>query len=287
VAPAVALFPLLILAAWIALAGILKTWNVSFGQMLQGLANLIDRIHIGLPGVFHAPSIHFHSIANAFRYADRSVRNAIGAALTWTGQPLAVFIEYMATVFAKPAEQLAGVVGDLAHTIGSLRRQIIPAMIAARVAWIPRHLAALAAKLVALAEHVPRAITHEIVRTRHYVTKVVVHAVAAPTLPRIGRIEREAAAEAGRVRSLARRVGLLGAAGLIATALGTLGLGWLRCSRVKTAGKQVCGMDSNLLDSLLADTLLIVGTVSLVEFAEGLQAGMNEFTPQIKRFWRA
>jgi hypothetical protein len=46
-------------------------------------------------------------------------------------------------------------------------------------------------------------------------------------------------------------------------------------------------MDTDLLDSLLADTLLIVGTISLVEFAEGLQAGMGELTPQIRRFWKA
>jgi hypothetical protein len=42
-----------------------------------------------------------------------------------------------------------------------------------------------------------------------------------------------------------------------------------------------------LLDSLLADTTLILGTVSLVEFAQGMRGVTAEAVPLIRRFWRA
>ncbi len=61
------------------------------------------------------------------------------------------------------------------------------------------------------------------------------------------------------------------AIGALTFALGKLGAGWLRCSNWRRAGKQICGMDANYLDALLAGTVAIVGTISIVEFAKELQ----------------
>src|SRR5437764_441195 len=46
-------------------------------------------------------------------------------------------------------------------------------------------------------------------------------------------------------------------------------------------------VNPGLLESLLADTLLIAGTVSLVEFARGMQDVTEEVTPLSRTFWRA
>lgn len=95
-------------------------------------------------------------------------------------------------------------------------------------------------------------------------------------LPRIRARERALSDELARLWKWAHRRGGVIAAGIglgaLAYALGRLGLGWLRCSNVKRAGKRVCGMDHSLLESMLADTLAIVGTVSLVEFIRDAQA---------------
>jgi hypothetical protein len=73
-------------------------------------------------------------------------------------------------------------------------------------------------------------------------------------------------------RSHALVAGSLAFAGAVALALSRLGIGWVRCSKVGRAGKTLCGMDESLLESLLADTLAIVGTVSLIEFIRDAQA---------------
>jgi hypothetical protein len=96
------------------------------------------------------------------------------------------------------------------------------------------------------------------------------------TIPRLRARERATEGELGRlwkrVRANERRgVVALGLAAIVA-ALAKLGLGWARCSNVKKAGRRLCGMDTGLLDSLLLDTIAIVGTVSLIEFIRDAQA---------------
>ena len=105
-----------------------------------------------------------------------------------------------------------------------------------------------------------------------------------------GRV-REAEDEIGRlwdrVRGLAvPSVAAVGVAA-IASVLARLGLGWARCSNVGKVGRNVCGMDNSLLEALLADSLLVLGTVSLVEFAHEM-VGVTELAVRpITDFWRA
>ena len=46
-------------------------------------------------------------------------------------------------------------------------------------------------------------------------------------------------------------------------------------------------MDRSLLDALIADTLLVVGTLSLVEFAKEMETVTEEVGPLVAKFWRA
>lgn len=276
-------WPLLALAAFLVLLGTQKAWQASFGALLRQLANLIAALP-SIRVVRH--TIGFGGIARAIRTADASVYHWIGTAIQATSQPFTTFIRYLSDVVSKPAQEVGLLAADTLHALTQLRRVLVPAMIAAHIAWIPRHLAALAAKVATLTARAPvHIIRHTIEVAKPTVVHIVNKAIAVAP-PRIGRLEREAGALADRVKSLGRRLAPAAVAALVVATVARLGLGWLRCSRVKRVGKQVCGMDSSLLDTLLADTVLIAGTISLVEFAKGLQAGMDGVTPQVRKFWR-
>jgi hypothetical protein len=123
---------------------------------------------------------------------------------------------------------------------------------------------------------------HTVTQRIVHVTKVVAAAGAAVPgwvihLPgRIGRVEREQADVWKRLRHLEKYVGALGAVALFVTALRKLGLNWIRCRNVKRVGKQLCGMDAGLLDSLLLDGVAVLSVVSVVTFAEALREVEDE-----------
>jgi hypothetical protein len=89
---------------------------------------------------------------------------------------------------------------------------------------------------------------------------------------RVKTLEDELGKLWNRVRGLSPSIIGGIAVGALAVALGRLGLGWARCSNVGKVGRRICGLDQNLLESLLLDTLAIVGTVSLIEFIRDAQA---------------
>lgn len=75
------------------------------------------------------------------------------------------------------------------------------------------------------------------------------------------------------------KYGLTGvAAGVVGVALSRLGLGRARCNNTDKSLKRLCGLDPNLLESILADTLAIFGTISIVELAKGMQV----LTPAVR-----
>lgn len=103
----------------------------------------------------------------------------------------------------------------------------------------------------------------------HALTAVLPHTLPIP-------FGRTIAAIRARLRRLERSLpAAVGVAAVIA-ALGRLKLGFLRCGNFRKAGKQVCGMDSRLLDLLLLDTVAIFSVLSVVTFANELRAVEGE-----------
>lgn len=100
---------------------------------------------------------------------------------------------------------------------------------------------------------------------------IAVPGTIALPFPRIGALERRARAQAKRLAKAERKLGALTFAALVAAALAKLGAGWIRCTNVRKAGKRVCGMDPDLLDSMLGATLLLASAISLEQLARELQ----------------
>jgi hypothetical protein len=105
--------------------------------------------------------------------------------------------------------------------------------------------------------------------------------------PRVGLGEREREQIKAGLRKVSKYGTLAFFLALLAKALEKMGANYIRCSNSKKFGKRVCGMDTSALDALLASTVLIVGTVSLLEFAKGMQGIMGEIEGPVRKFWRA
>jgi len=155
-------------------------------------------------------------------------------------------------------------------------------------------------------------LVHDVSKASKAVTRVVVHdlpsvvvnfpkritietrkaiaaipAINAPAIPRLGSIEHDLASVEKWIRTHGKQLTEAGIVGLVVAALSRIGLNWTRCSNTSKYGKNLCGMDPSLVESLIADTLLVLGTVSLLEFAQGMQGLTEESAKTIGGFWRA
>jgi hypothetical protein len=73
-----------------------------------------------------------------------------------------------------------------------------------------------------------------------------------------------------RLSRLELLLGATGAAALVARALGGVTVNCVRKGNIGKVARRLCGLDGALVDLLLLETTLIVGAVSVVEFAEAL-----------------
>jgi hypothetical protein len=103
----------------------------------------------------------------------------------------------------------------------------------------------------------------------HALTAVLPRALPIPTVPAFPNVWK-------RLRALERRIGVPVALGVVATAIARLGVGWIRCNKVRQLGRAACGMDDSLLASILLDSLAIFSILSVVEFATELRAVEDE-----------
>lgn len=84
-------------------------------------------------------------------------------------------------------------------------------------------------------------------------------------------IENGLAAAWAMLREHERLLGIGALTAAVSVALGRLGLGWTRCAKVGRLGQAACGLEDTILEALLADALLIAGSISVVELARECQ----------------
>ena len=199
-----------------------------------------------------------------YQWADLVVTNAIEWPLwLWRLQRWLLFTEIPRLIRALPH---AGT--TLLHTV---TRQVV--RVERTIVRLPKLTAAQARALIAaaVATYVHPYLAQLRWLRAHFValTHAIDHALPIPTVPTFPNIWK-------RIRALEKKLAVpLGIAAVVA-ALGRLGLGWIRCNKVRQVGRSVCGLDQNLLESLLLDTLAVFSIVSVVEFANGLRAIEDE-----------
>jgi hypothetical protein len=279
---------------------LLYAYNVTLGAVLQVIANNIDvKISIG-----PASARPFAFIASGINALNSVVRNALGTAIQANSWAWRKFVNWQAYLW----HETTRVIGDLADethlTLHWLVRHHLGAVIAAAlnpigtaVDLLRKQVPALAHDIAHLGHVTTRVIVHEIPKITQHVThqtevivKRVAYAVPAAVAnpwPRLWHVEREVKGIEDRVNGLGRKLALPVMVGLVAASLEKLGLNAARCSRTQRWDKHLCGMDQSLLDSLIADTLLILGTVSLVDAARDMQEIVEPLSDSVRHFWRA
>lgn len=103
----------------------------------------------------------------------------------------------------------------------------------------------------------------------HALTVAIPRALPIPQVPTFPNIWK-------RIRALEHKLAKPVAVAAVVAAIARLGLGWIRCNKVRKVGRQLCGFDDSLLDALILDAIAIFSVISVVEFAKELRAVEDE-----------
>lgn len=281
------------LIAWLLLQGYRNTFGLLLGKIAEETADL------SIAGVHP-----FGWLSSGLKRIDHFILYSLGLVVQSSAWAWHKLIGQLASFIHETMSLLADLASATEAELSRLRRHVIPAAISLALGPLASLAYSLRKQLGSLAVRVERATTHALsvasaeaikqvrriektIEARAHAALVATSAAVAGVLPRLGRVERELHGIDERLRDALRRVSPAVIAGAVAVAVARLGLSAARCSRTQRWNRSVCGMDDNLLESLVSDTLLILGTVSLVEFAQGMQDVTAELAPAVRFFWRA
>src|SRR6266536_647839 len=260
-------------------------WNQTLGAGLRSIAREIEGVrlpHVLGHGRFLGP------VADAFYAADSAVHRALVAVANENFHAGRWFFNASARSWTDLATTLAHVAVAVERSFAHFEEVILPRWVGHALA----HTGAFAVWLLTEARHEGQAVRDWTREQVHRRTVAVGHEFdilgrrVGRVGSRVGRLERDAAGLRARLRGLEGKLAAGAFAGLVVAALGRLGLRWLRCGNVNKVGRSVCGMNPSLLESLLADALLVGGAISLVALAEHMQGVVGESAGLIQRFWR-
>ena len=280
---------LLAAVAWVVLVGMRATWQYTLGYILGALGGW--KVSTGIFGSVHPLGF--------LERVNRDVLNGLEIAAHKAEHAMGYLFHGAAVIqgwIAKEAYAFGAEVYDWAYWLQHVHmprwtRAILYTLVPPLAIRAALHAAAHGGTTV-----IERVITGRIGLTRRQVRAMIAAAVAGlagTALPHVHIFPRFAGIprELGRLRKRLRRVELLvagaGAVALVGTALGKLGLNWIRCSNVAKAGKALCRADAKWLENLLLGTLAILGTLSLRTFAIEVYALTGEAARAVGHFWRA
>jgi hypothetical protein len=278
---------LAVLVTFVVCWGILYAYRNTIGAALGSLVGLLVGVHIHVPHVIDVHPLAF--LGHALDSINKYVMQSLGAAVAWS-QSASALLYYD---LAKLVDLMVAEVEHLgADALGAFRRVEVAGG-AALKRWVLKQIKKLAhAAAVAVAAGIWKAVKAAL-KTLHRVEKKAI-AIERDLVHFRGYTRKQINALLRRLAKLGWIAGVAGvaalghlifkklglrwllkhktAAALVAAGLATLGLSWARCDRVGKAGRGLCGLDTDMLDLLLLDTLAIVGAVSLVEFTRDVQA---------------
>lgn len=281
------LIPLLVGLVLLALALTAQVWARAMVEIIAANhRNLILHIltlplrlvtRVVLPGtnyILHKTSVaashYMHPVA---RWFDALSQFALGNAVA-----VGLFAERTALAFERLTTHV--IPREIGRAVRPVERKALKALGLAGLT---------AAALHHLARQLRHAIYHDVLPRIHHLSHAI--DVAIPReLGRIGHRVRDLEHDLTHpgTRWLRRIAGAMWVATLAGLMIRTLArrFPWLFCRQVKGVGRRICGLDAGLLGSLLTDTLIIGGTISIVAFAEELQAIEGEAVSLIRGFIR-
>lgn len=279
---------------------ILLAYRATIGALIIVLINVLEKATVNVLGFsfnLFQPGITLLEGINNIMYAALA---KVLQANQWGWHKFVHWNAYMWQKITEAAADTAVLTGQALHI---LRRHTIPILIGAALgplealAYVFRkQIAHLAAQVAHLVAHPIRAI-HEtashaaavataVTNTVYVTTPAAVAKAVAVPWGAIGQLRKGEEAARANIAKLRRYVVGAGAAALVAAAVGRLGFGWARCSKVGRLGRGICGLDEGILESLLADALLIASTISIVEFARYCQDFTTAVEAPLKSFVR-
>lgn len=271
-------------------------YRSTFGALLGKIVDLTRDVNV----LGYHP---FRWLARDLDHLNHYILNQLGNAVVGSAHAWHAVVGQAAAFVHETMDVIADLAETTAHELAHLRRSVIPTVVGNLLGPLAAIVYALRKQIAALAvvvAHLPRTITHEVTHQLQpaaakitNVTKVIVQSAAFTIpgaagipLPRAGRLEREVKGIDELLRDALRKVSTPVIAAIVATTVGALGLGHSRCSRVDRLNKSICGMDEGLLEALIADTLIIASTLSLVEFANYCQGFTGDVQEPLRLFLR-
>jgi hypothetical protein len=272
---AAALADLGVLLALAILIGLSYAYRYSLGAAIVALAAAIGSLRINTPfGSFRLLGF----VADALTAIDNSIRHALGRGIADMQAVWNDCVSFTATAVHWIGHEIAALAHDTAQAVEGLHVSSVTNVYKRVNPGLAARVGALAATVAALAHRIAHLPTNTITKVVHEVPAVT-HAVSVPdigaiprTIPSVKELERATADGLARIKNAAKRLGPTAILGLLVGALATVGGNWIRCSKAGRWGRNICGMNENLLEGLIADALLVVGALSIVEFAKELQA---------------
>lgn len=257
---------LALIASFIVLIGMQKGWSVTFGWIFRTLGDMLQAVKIlGLHPLSH--------VAKWLYSLDRNVYHALGVAAlgcegaaSWLWHQTANQVAWVGREIADLARDTAQALGAVNTTIVKPAVKIIDRNSVVRIGKVSASLA------VVVGVQIPkliRGLADVRARVAHLTRTVAVD--VARVNARVGTTAKQMRRLGSRVSRLEKVTAGLGAVALVGTALARMGLSWVRCPNVGRAGRAVCGMDADLLDSLLGSALLLTSAISIEQLARELQ----------------
>jgi hypothetical protein len=302
---------ILLAIACVFLLALNRAYQFTLGALLSSMADMVSSLpHVTILG-HHVPP--WNALANGITELNNYVLQAIGAGIQQTEKGMHAVIGAMTWLLQETAEQVAGLAEDTARGFNTVKKYLVPSQIRAALAHPLRELDHLAARTQTIVKY-PTTIVHKTVsviqpglkalegKVDALEAKVASIGAAAPTvisgagigltLPKPAAIPGDITRGLDSLWKESKRVAKVltpaGIVGLVAgSVLARMGLSWLKCGNVEKTGKRICGLNTGILDSLLAGLVAVFGTIGLVTFAEDVQKVTATFTDDVAGFWRA
>lgn len=277
---------------WVVCLGLLFAYSYTFGYLLERLADVLDfhvlRVHVDLGGPIRALD---NGVKHALSAGVSTFDHAMGLFFHWAGLLLAWMVNFAAASAQDTLALARWLTGDhlpkyLKWTIRGLfplpwLTKLIAQQIAKALPTVKHIAGSVVTKSVTVVEKIPRALNRRLTKAEKTLAALAAALVALGGtihLPRHvttpGDVWRGLTKRTARLERRMHRVEGLFAVGVFAAVMAkVLGVTakCLRSGNVGRTARNICGMDNGLLTDLLLGTTVLVGGLSIVQFAEELR----------------